>query len=191
MTQHVSRTPRAAVFSTRECLSRLGGGAVVMRGGRCRETFRAGTPVRIAGRASSSPNIAKYVPGDDLRRLDWRAYGRSDRFYIKEFEADTNLRLLPGARYQRLDGFRLRMASPKSNTRADSPGPLADLAMQQGDAVGLSCVADGVVASIPPRRNPAHLVGGVRFAGANPAEGGYASWFPFCTSWARPFASGR
>src|ERR1700749_3564126 len=34
----------------------------------------------------------KYVPGDDLRRLDWRAYGRSDRFYVKEFEADTNLR---------------------------------------------------------------------------------------------------
>ncbi len=36
----------------------------------------------------------KYVPGDDLRRLDWRAYGRSDRFYIKEFEADTNLRMV-------------------------------------------------------------------------------------------------
>ena len=35
----------------------------------------------------------KYVPGDDLRRLDWRAFGRSDRFYVKEFEADTNLRL--------------------------------------------------------------------------------------------------
>src|SRR5712691_7565692 len=34
----------------------------------------------------------KYVPGDDLRRLDWRAYGRTDRFYVKEFEADTNLR---------------------------------------------------------------------------------------------------
>src|SRR4029078_2784868 len=34
----------------------------------------------------------KYVPGDDLRRLDWRVYGRSDRFYVKEFEADTNLR---------------------------------------------------------------------------------------------------
>ena len=34
----------------------------------------------------------KYVPGDDLRRMDWRAYGRSDRFYVKEFEADTNLR---------------------------------------------------------------------------------------------------
>src|SRR5712672_425106 len=34
----------------------------------------------------------KYVPGDDLRRLDWRAFGRSDRFFVKEFEADTNLR---------------------------------------------------------------------------------------------------
>ena len=36
----------------------------------------------------------KYVPGDDLRRLDWRAYGRTDRFYVKEFEADTNLRMV-------------------------------------------------------------------------------------------------
>ena len=34
----------------------------------------------------------KYVPGDDTRRLDWKAFARSDRFYIKEFEADTNLR---------------------------------------------------------------------------------------------------
>ena len=34
----------------------------------------------------------KYVPGDDTRHLDWRVYARSDRFYMKEFEADTNLR---------------------------------------------------------------------------------------------------
>ena len=33
----------------------------------------------------------KYVPGDDVRRVDWRAFGRSDRFFVKEFEADTNL----------------------------------------------------------------------------------------------------
>src|ERR1041384_3438434 len=35
----------------------------------------------------------KYVPGDDLRRLAWRGFGRTDRHYIKESEADTNLRL--------------------------------------------------------------------------------------------------
>lgn len=35
-----------------------------------------------------------YMPGDDLRRIDWRLYGRSDRFFVKEFEADTNTNLL-------------------------------------------------------------------------------------------------
>ncbi|MDQ6632110.1 MAG: DUF58 domain-containing protein, partial [Verrucomicrobiota bacterium] len=33
-----------------------------------------------------------YSPGDDIRRLDWRVFGRTDRFYMKEFEAETNLR---------------------------------------------------------------------------------------------------
>ena len=35
-----------------------------------------------------------YMPGDDLRRIDWRLFGRSDRFFVKEFEADTNTNLL-------------------------------------------------------------------------------------------------
>ena len=35
-----------------------------------------------------------YMPGDDLRRIDWRLFGRSDRYYVKEFEADTNTNLL-------------------------------------------------------------------------------------------------
>src|SRR3954454_23747503 len=34
----------------------------------------------------------EYAPGDDLKRLDWKAYARSDRFYIKRYEEDTNLR---------------------------------------------------------------------------------------------------
>src|SRR3954449_92731 len=34
----------------------------------------------------------EYVPGDDIRHIDWRVYGRADRFYIKQYEAETNLR---------------------------------------------------------------------------------------------------
>src|ERR1043165_9276405 len=51
---------------------------------------RHASPLR--GSSVEFAEYRKYVPGDDLRRLDWRVYGRSDRFYVKEFEADTNLR---------------------------------------------------------------------------------------------------
>lgn len=99
----------------------------------------------------------KYVPGDDLRRLDWRAYGRSDRFYVKEFEADTNLRLCLVLDTSGSMGF-----GPAGATKLDYArriaGALGYLALQQGDAVGLSCVAGGLVRNIPPKRNPAHLI---------------------------------
>ncbi len=98
----------------------------------------------------------KYVPGDDLRRLDWRAYGRSDRFYVKEFEADTNLRLILV-----LDTSRSMGVQTGGTTKLDYArrlaGTLSYLGIQQGDAVGLTCIADRVVQHIPSRRNPAHL----------------------------------
>jgi uncharacterized protein (DUF58 family) len=98
----------------------------------------------------------KYVPGDDLRRLDWRAYGRSDRFYIKEFEADTNLRCCVV-----LDTSGSMDFGSGEITKIDYArkiaGSLGYLAMLQGDAVGLSCVANGIIRTVPPRRNPAHL----------------------------------
>ena len=99
----------------------------------------------------------KYVPGDDLRRLDWRAYGRSDRFYIKEFEADTNLRCCLV-----LDTSGSMEFGSDSVTKIEYArkiaGTLSYLAAQQGDAVGLYCVANGMIQNIPPRRNPAHLL---------------------------------
>jgi uncharacterized protein (DUF58 family) len=98
----------------------------------------------------------KYVPGDDLRRLDWRAYGRSDRFYIKEFEADTNLRCCLVLDTSGSMGFGSQGVNKLEYARRLS-ATLATLASQQGDAVGLACVAGGIVQSVPPRRNPAHL----------------------------------
>jgi uncharacterized protein (DUF58 family) len=98
----------------------------------------------------------KYVPGDDIRRLDWRVYGRTDRFYMREFEADTNLRC-----YMVLDtsasmGFREKETSKLEYGRR-LVATLAYLLVRQGDAVGLQCFGNKVVHDIPPRRNPAHL----------------------------------
>jgi uncharacterized protein (DUF58 family) len=99
----------------------------------------------------------KYVPGDDLRRLDWRAFGRTDRHYIKESEADTNLRCCLVVDTSGSMAFGSG-AIKKIDFAKRIAGGLAYLAIQQGDAVGLAGVAERVVTEIPPRRNPAHLM---------------------------------
>jgi uncharacterized protein (DUF58 family) len=98
----------------------------------------------------------KYVPGDDLRRLDWRAFGRSDRYYVKEFEADTNLRCCLVVDTSGSMGFGSTGITKIDYARRIA-GTLGYLASQQGDAVGVACVAKGVVQNIPPKRNAAHL----------------------------------
>jgi uncharacterized protein (DUF58 family) len=86
----------------------------------------------------------KYVQGDDPRRLDWRAYARSDRFYIKEFEADTNLRLVLVVDVSGSMKFATAGLSKLDYARRMA-ATLGFLALQQGDAVGLSQ---------PPRHAP-------------------------------------
>src|SRR5258708_988130 len=44
------------------------------------------------GSAVDSPHHRQYVPGDDIKRLDWRVYAKADRFYIKQYEVSTTLR---------------------------------------------------------------------------------------------------
>lgn len=100
----------------------------------------------------------RYVPGDDLRRLDWRAFGRTDRYYVKEFEADTNLRLCLVVDTSGSMGFGSTGVTKLEYARRIS-GSLASLAIQQGDAVGLTCIAQEIVRNIPPRRTPSHLRG--------------------------------
>jgi uncharacterized protein (DUF58 family) len=98
----------------------------------------------------------KYVAGDDLRRLDWRVYGRSDRFFVKEFEADTNLRCCLILDTSGSMAFGSNGVTKLEYARKLA-GSLSYLAVQQGDAVGISCVAKGITRSLPPTRNPAHL----------------------------------
>ncbi|MBM3860539.1 MAG: DUF58 domain-containing protein [Verrucomicrobia bacterium] len=94
----------------------------------------------------------KYVPGDDPRFLDWRVYARRDRFYLKEFEADTNLRC-----YLVLDASGSMAYANKFLLARKLAATLGYLAMQQGDAVGLMCCGAKLTTDIAPRRKPAHL----------------------------------
>lgn len=111
------------------------------------------SPVR--GSSLEFAQYRKYVPGDDTRRLDWRTWGRSDRFYIKEFEADTNLRLC-----LLLDTSGSMNFGPTGSTRFDYArrlaGTLGYVAAQQGDAVGLWGMAEKPV-EIPAKRGASHL----------------------------------
>lgn len=114
-------------------------------------------PSPYRGSSVEFAEYRNYVPGDDLRRLDWRAYGRSDRFYVKEFEADTNLRLCVVLDTSGSMDFGSTGVTKLEYARRIAAS-LAYLAVQQGDAVGLSCVAGGIVQNVPSRRNPAHLM---------------------------------
>jgi uncharacterized protein (DUF58 family) len=98
----------------------------------------------------------KYVPGDDTRRLDWKAFARSDRFYIKEFEADTNLRAYfvvdasGSMNFSGADDSKIQFARRIAAS-------LAYLLVNQGDAAGLSICTDKLHLEVPPSRRAAHL----------------------------------
>ncbi|MFC1497649.1 DUF58 domain-containing protein [Verrucomicrobiota bacterium] len=98
----------------------------------------------------------KYVPGDDIKHVDWRVYARSDRFYMKEFEADTNLRCYIVIDTSASMSFAGAHES-KFNYARKLAATLAYLLVHQGDAVGLLCFSDKTVHDIPPRHTPSHL----------------------------------
>jgi uncharacterized protein (DUF58 family) len=114
----------------------------------------------VAGKHRSphrgSSEYRKYVPGDDTRRLDWKAFARSDRFYIKEFEADTNLRayfVVDASGSMKFAGRGMSKIAYANRIAAS----LAYLLVNQGDSAGLSLCTDKLHLEVPPSRRPAHL----------------------------------
>lgn len=99
-----------------------------------------------------------YQPGDDLRYIDWRMYGRSDRYYVKQFEEETNLRA-----YLLIDAS---ASMAWTSAPGDIPAKLwyakrlaasvALLLLRQGDAVGLVGFDDQVRTHLAPRGGRRH-----------------------------------
>jgi uncharacterized protein (DUF58 family) len=90
-----------------------------------------------------------YMPGDDIRRVDWRLYARTDRYYVKEFEADTNasfLLVLDVSRSMSYAGSGI----PKLDYARYLAACLAHFARQQRDGVGMATFDEEVVEWVPP-----------------------------------------
>jgi len=98
----------------------------------------------------------QYVPGDEIRHINWKTFARSDRYYIKQYEEETNLR-----------GYILLDCSA---SMAYQSGPvsklfygkclaaaLSYLMLQQQDSAGLITFDREVKTYLPPRANPTHL----------------------------------
>jgi len=94
-----------------------------------------------------------YMPGDDVRRVDWRLYARTDRYYVKEFEADTNTNLLLVLDVSRSMSYGAKL--PYACTLAAC---LAYFSSLQRDRVGLVTFANGVVDYVPPSAKHLQLV---------------------------------
>jgi len=98
----------------------------------------------------------QYTPGDDPRHLDWRLYARSDRYFIKKFEDETNLRchlLVDNSRSMTYGSVGWTKAG-YANTLAAT---LAHFLHQQGDAIGLLTFDEQIRECLPARHRHGHL----------------------------------
>jgi uncharacterized protein (DUF58 family) len=99
----------------------------------------------------------EYLPGDDLRHLNWKLYGRHDKLYIKQYDAETNLELnivLDVSRSMTAGAAGLNKLKYASMLAAS----LAHLAQHQRDAVGITLFADRVLTHLKPAASSDHLM---------------------------------
>lgn len=98
-----------------------------------------------------------YVQGDEIRRLDWKIFGRTDRFYIREFDEETNLRATVVLDASGSMGYRGQKGVQKFDYARKLAASLAYLLMSQQDAVGLITFDSKVRDVIPCRTKITHL----------------------------------
>ncbi len=100
-----------------------------------------------------------YVPGDELRRLDWGVFGRSDRFYIREYEEETNLRATLVVDCSGSMGYSGERAAgvTKQDYAVRLAACLAHLMLRQQDSVGLVTFDRAVRSFVPARSRAGHL----------------------------------
>jgi len=113
-------------------------------------------PSRAKGLSSEFEEHREYSPGDDVRHIDWKAYGKFDRYSIKEYRETTNLKA-----YILLDASSsMSYASDgwsKFEYGSTLTASLAYLMLKQQDAVGLITFSNRIEKMVPPMATPGHL----------------------------------
>ncbi len=98
----------------------------------------------------------QYMPGDPIRDIDWKVYAKTDRYYIKEYEEETNLKA-----YILLDASASMGYRSNGITKLEYGSYLAAalgyLMLKQKDAVGLAIFDEGMRSYLPPRSARSHL----------------------------------
>jgi uncharacterized protein (DUF58 family) len=112
---------------------------------------------RLHGSSVEFAEHKEYSPGDEIRHIDWKAYGKLDRYYVKQFEQESQLTVylvLDASGSMEFAGGGMR----KLDYAALCLAAIAHLVIHQQDKVGLEIFGDRAIeARVPPRGRPRHL----------------------------------
>jgi uncharacterized protein (DUF58 family) len=148
-----ARTP-AAVFDP-QILSKLGNLELIAKtvvdgflSGKHRSTHKGG--------CTDFAEFRPYAQGDDIRLLDWRHYARSDRYYVKRYDDETNLQALIVVDASGSMAFGLSTVTKWRYAQMAAAG-LAHLLLRQRDSVGAALVASSALEFLKPQPRSSHL----------------------------------
>jgi uncharacterized protein (DUF58 family) len=99
----------------------------------------------------------QYMPGDAIRFVDWKIYGKTDRYYIKQYEEETNLRSTIVLDTSLSMGYASGSQVTKLEYGASLAAALAYLMIRQQDAVGLACFDEELRSYLPPHTTRSYL----------------------------------
>ncbi|MFW6276877.1 MAG: DUF58 domain-containing protein, partial [Bacteroidota bacterium] len=100
---------------------------------------------------------SQYRPGDEIKYLDWKVYGRTNRYFIKKFEEETNLRCMIAVDSSASMGYSSGSKITKFAYASYLAASLAYLMIKQRDAVGISLYDKEINTFLPPKSKPSYI----------------------------------
>lgn len=114
----------------------------------------------------------QYAPGDEIRQIDWQVFARNDRYFIKQFEEETNLHAVMALDTSGSMKFGLSTVSKLDYARR-AAACISRMLLRQRDAVGTAILNEQTPMFLPPKQNAAHLQAILStLSAATPSSGG-------------------